>query len=53
MVDDWLGTGELLSVKNLFPPANYDEGYDVLLHSILGTTESGKDDYCSIYRYIY
>jgi hypothetical protein len=53
MVDDWLGTGELLSVKNLFPPAIYDEGYDVLLHSILGTTESGKDDYCSIYRYIY
>lgn len=28
---DWMGTGELLTQDNLFPPAAYDNGYDILL----------------------
>lgn len=28
---DWMGTGELLTQNNLFPPPAYDYGYDLLL----------------------
>lgn len=30
----WLGSGNLLSVSNLFPPANYDYGYQRLLENV-------------------
>lgn len=29
--DKWMGSGELLTQSNLFPPAAYDNGYDILL----------------------
>lgn len=29
--NDWLGNGALLTQENLFPPAAFDQGYDVLL----------------------
>ena len=31
MVKQWIGTGELLTQNNLFPPPAYDNGYDILL----------------------
>lgn len=31
IVEQWLGTGELLTQENLFPPMAYDNGYDLLL----------------------
>ena len=31
MVKQWIGTGELLTQDNLFPPPAYDNGYDILL----------------------
>lgn len=30
-VHEWIGTGELLTQNNLFPPPAYDYGYDLLL----------------------
>lgn len=30
-VDEWIGTGNLLSQDNLFPAPAYDQGYDILL----------------------
>ena len=30
-VQEWMGSGELLTQNNLFPPPAYDYGYDLLL----------------------
>lgn len=47
-VHEWIGTGELLTQNNLFPPPAYDYGYDLLLmrNDIFDQTEF------SIARYI-
>ena len=37
---DWLGDGELLSVRSLFPPASYDYGYRRLLENAPEGNES-------------
>lgn len=45
---EWIGTGELLTQNNLFPPPAYDYGYDLLLsrHDLF------KDSQYSITKYV-
>lgn len=47
-VHDWMGTGELLTQSNLFPPPAYDYGYDILLER----SDLFKDSGFSIAKYI-
>lgn len=44
---DWVGLGQLLTQDNLFPPAAYDNGYDVLL-----SRTDLFDGHYSIARYV-
>ena len=46
-VKQWIGTGELLTQNNLFPPPAYDNGYDILL-----SRNDLFDDDFNIARYI-
>jgi len=36
----WLGSGDLLSARNLFPPPHYDYGYGILLQNALQGNET-------------
>lgn len=44
----WLGSGQMLTQENLFPPPAYDYGYDLLLKR----TDIFKGDGCIITKYI-
>ena len=47
-VKEWIGTGELLTQNNLFPPPAYDYGYDLLLKR----TDIFEDSDFNIARYV-
>lgn len=44
----WLGSGQMLTQENLFPPPAYDYGYDLLLKR----TDIFNGDGCTITKYI-
>lgn len=48
-VNEWLGSGDLLSVNNLFPAPAFDQGYDVLLER----SDLFPHSLYSIAKYIY